>query len=49
MSDDSTNQPPARKRLGKGLAALIGDLDSVAPSVARAEEAVTSASANGPL
>jgi ParB family chromosome partitioning protein len=49
MSDDNTNQPPARKRLGKGLAALIGDLDSVAPSVARADEAITSASANGPL
>ncbi|MEO0497717.1 MAG: ParB/RepB/Spo0J family partition protein [Pseudomonadota bacterium] len=49
MSDENTNSPPARKRLGKGLAALIGDLDSVAPSVAKADEAVTAAPAGAPL
>lgn len=49
MSDENTNPPAARKRLGKGLAALIGDLDSVAPSVAKADEAVTAAPTGGPL
>ncbi|MEO0637687.1 MAG: ParB/RepB/Spo0J family partition protein [Pseudomonadota bacterium] len=48
-SEDESGQASGRKRLGRGLAALIGDLDSVAPSVARADETVTTPSSGSPL